>query len=492
MLVFKHFSATISSDLRVTTTVTTTGWASEGCFVVARNPKKLEGRRTNSTTELAGTADTSRRAPRAAGAKKRTSSTLSKATKPYPSFPLTPHRNGQYCKKIRGKLHYFGTVDDPDAALEEYHRWCDALHSGKATKVIRSDAITVADLANRFLTAKDQKRSSGDIEAATFVEYHRDCERFVKFFGADREVASITRNDLAEFRAFLAKGANATTLNNRIGAARSILKFAYENELIDAPIRFGESFKRPERRLLRRAKAQAGRMHFHADEIRNMLQAARPCLRAMILLGINCGLGNTDLGNLSAACIDFEQGRIDYPRVKTGIDRRCPLWPETIQAIRESNAVIAGWKVRRHASADGLLFVTRKGLPCVRIGYEPARNGKPHVVTHDSIKSMMQRVMTKCGITKPGLGFYGLRRSFETIGSETGNKVAVDHIMGHAPLSSDMGAVYRQHVADDALRTVTEHVRQWLWAGQPPGGGPRVKRTYSLVPAGSASDRDEE
>ncbi len=35
---------------------------------------------------------------------------MPKPEKPYPSFPLTPHVNGQFVKKIAGRLHYFGTI----------------------------------------------------------------------------------------------------------------------------------------------------------------------------------------------------------------------------------------------------------------------------------------------------------------------------------------------------------------------------------------------
>src|SRR6266568_4740776 len=31
-----------------------------------------------------------------------------KPSKPYPAFPLTAHPAGYWCKKIRGKIHYFG------------------------------------------------------------------------------------------------------------------------------------------------------------------------------------------------------------------------------------------------------------------------------------------------------------------------------------------------------------------------------------------------
>jgi integrase len=369
-------------------------------------------------------------------------------------------------------VHYFGSVADPDAALKRYHQHCEALHSGKATRVERTTELTVADLANRFLAAKDERRELGELSAGAFVEYHRDCERFVGFFGRERAVLSITRQDLADLRKHLAVGVNAVTLSNRIGAVRSILKYAYDEELIDRPVRFGAELKRPEQRLIRRCRAQAGRRHFLAAEIRGMLKHARPAAKAMILLGINCGLGNKDVANLPASAVDLERGWLDYPRGKTGVERRCPLWPETVEAIKAYGAAEAKSRaksgVKRSGAAEELLFATREGLPYVREEYLPVKAGKPAIVLHDALKTAVQRLMTKAGIGIRKLGFYGLRRSFETIGAETGNQVAVDHILGHAPHSSDMGAVYRRHVAEKALREVTDHVRGWLLANDEP------------------------
>jgi integrase len=433
------------------------------------NARRQQDHRLPSPTQSTALADPQRvplEAPPSTSAKlpRRSAGGRKKPRKPYPSFPLTPHPNGQFCKRIRGQLRYFGTITDPEAALRNYQRHCDALHTGRIEQVPKGDALTAATLANEYLKHKEQRRASGSLTPGTFVEFHRHCERFVKFFGGGREVASIDRRDLERFREFLGDGVNATTLNNRVGGARSILKFAYEQELIDKPLRFAVALKRPERRLLRLAKAEAGRIHFHAEEIRRILAVAPIALKAMVLLGINCAVGNTDIGEMPASAVEFEHGVMDFPRVKTGMKRRCPLWPETLDAIRANLADMQRRRVSRSPEAEGLLFVTREGNPYVRVKYE-VRDGRPVAVTHDAVKSLMQRAMAKADIDLPGLGFYGLRRSFETIGAATGHQVAVDHIMGHAPLSSDMGATYRQSVADEALESVTDHVRTWLFGG---------------------------
>ncbi len=395
----------------------------------------------------------------------------STAGKPYKSFPLTAHRNGQFVKKIRGKLYYFGSVKDPAAALSRYHEHCAGLHSGRITAVRRDAGITIGELANRFLESAEAKRDAGELSQRTFVDYYRDCERLVGFFGRERGVESIARDDLKSLRKHLARGINPETLNGRIGVTRSIFKFAYEEELVEKPIRFGKDLKRPDRRLLRRSRADAGRKHFLAGEIRTLLDAAPLQLRAMILLGINCGMGNLDVAALPANCIDVEHGWIDYPRAKTGVRRRCPLWPETVEAIVAVQAARQAAGIKLTPESQGLLFVTRRGHPFVRSAAKVLPGGRPHVVEHDAIATTLKRIMGRKGIAMPGLGFYGLRRSFETIGAETGNQVAVDHIMGHVPATSDMGAVYRQHVAESALRQVTDHVHTWLF-GEASDGEP--------------------
>src|SRR5205085_1194852 len=122
------------------------------------------------------------------------------------------------------------------------------------------------------------------------------------------------------------------TLGNVIQRIRVVFKFAADNGLVSRPVCYGQAFKRPSRKTVRLDRARKSPRLFAAEEIRNLLNAAPSHLRAMIFLGINAGFGNADCGHLPLSAVNLETGWIDYPRPKTGIPRRCPLWPETVQA----------------------------------------------------------------------------------------------------------------------------------------------------------------
>lgn len=186
---------------------------------------------------------------------------------------------------------------------------------------------------------------------------------------------------------------------------------------------------------------------FTPEQIKSLLAVATPNMRAMILMGINGGLGNTDLGTLPRKAVDLKAGWLDWPRPKTAVLRRIPLWSETVEAIE---SMLAGRvKPKRSADAD-LLFIGKRGESYVG-------NHKGYRVTQE-----FRRVCDQAGVE--GRSFYDLRRTFETIGEDSRDLVAVKAIMGHAPATGDMSSVYRQRISDDRLQAVTTVVHDWLYA----------------------------
>ena len=368
-----------------------------------------------------------------------------KPSKPYPDFPLFPHATKRWAKKIRGKLHYFGPWRDSQGALEKYLAQRDDLHAGRVPRMT-GDGLTVRDLLNRFLTSKRHQVDTTEISPRTFQDYHQTCRRIGNVFGFTRLVDDLAADDFEQLRGDISKTSSVVTLGNEITRCKVVFNFAYKNGLIDRPVRYGTTFKRPSKRVLRRERQKNGTRMFEPEQIRTMLDAAGPQLRAMILLGVNCGFGNADCGTLPVKALDLKRAWIDYPRPKTAVERRCPLWPETVQALRESLKTRPDPKDTAHAD---LVFLTKYGKPW-------AKDTADNPITKE-----MRKLLDKLGIHRRGLGFYALRHTFETIAGESRDQVVVDHIMGHS--RDDMASVYRERISDERLRDVVGHVRRWLF-----------------------------
>ncbi|MAT70672.1 MAG: hypothetical protein CMJ58_14235 [Planctomycetaceae bacterium] len=385
----------------------------------------------------------------------------SKPAKPRPDFPLFPHRNGQWAKKYRGRTYYFGRWDDPAEALRQFYaEWGYIQEHGcrptPATTPADSTAegVTVKDVVNKFLNAKTASVSEGSLSPRTLADYKRACDFIVAEFGKTKAVAELGPEDFSRLRARLRRGRALVSLGNWIVQCRMPFTYAVKAGLIDSCPRFGPDFEKPSKKDLRKHKASQrrknGRKLFEADEVRTLLDNASEPLRTMILIAVNGGLGQSDLGAIRITDIDLKNGWLNFERVKTGIDRRIPLWPETLQAIKT-------WIAKNPAAKDpedeGLLFVTKCGKPWTKTN---PKTGTPN----DSIGAEFLKVMEATGLRRPRRGFYSLRHTFATLAGGSLDQVAVNAIMGH--VDNSMAAEYRERIDDQRLRKVVDHVRRSL------------------------------
>ncbi len=281
--------------------------------------------------------------------------------KPYPDFPLTWHPSGTWCKKIRGKLHYFGA--DAQATVDKYEQQREDLQAGRTPRV-QSNGLTLVALVNKFLTHKKGRIQEGELTLRTLRDYIDTCDHLINAFGRDKPVELLHSEDFETLRKSLLKKRGPVALANEIQRVRTVFKYAFDAELIDKPIRFGTSFKKPSRKRMRKAKHASGGRTFDAAELTKIINAANPTMKAMVLLGINCGFGQTDVASLPVDAINLKSGWVDFPRIKTAIERRIPLWPETVTALREALPVQPDAKDQAH---ERLAVITKYGHPWVAV-----------------------------------------------------------------------------------------------------------------------------
>lgn len=347
---------------------------------------------------------------------------------------------------VGGKHAQLVTGDITETTYKEYVATCEVIdkHFGKHRPV---STLTVADFnALRGALAKGKCKCSSKLRLDN-VRRHLALADYRGLRAALAEgktkykskVGMVTVADPAKLKAVIGKPwrelkslrlvlskakcdckamLGPVSLKRRLTVARMI--FA------DQPRACRKALKSPPQRLLRAESRKRGPRFYEAAEIRKLVEAADSHLRAMILLGINCGFGPQDCFTLPASAVDLERGWHTFARPKTEVDRRCPLWPETVDALRQvwgSTFALNGRKWDR--------FV---------------------------VSEVFGKLCRECGVTNHG--FYSLRRTFETVATTADvSQAIIDAIMGH--VRNDMASVYRQKVFDEQLRKCTDHVRAW-------------------------------
>lgn len=322
-------------------------------------------------------------------------------------------------------------------ALTRWQAVGDDLLAGVEPEVYRSepDVMTLRDLANAYESQVRNNVKRGRIKVRHQQDVHRTLVFLLKRFGPERPVDAVHVSDWTAWANDMRDRWNDTTMSNHVKRIRTAFNWAYQSALIDKPMRFGPEFKT---RVARKPKDT-----YNAAEIRTLIDHGSVALRAMVLLGINGGYGNTDC---SALTIPEVQGDvIETPRKKTQIARCVPLWGRTASTVAEAIEVRPRPASRSYAAH---VFLTKRGQPWV-----DRERGR------DAVSQQFGKLATACGVRS--LGFYALRRTFRTVADGAGDQRAADVVMGH--VTPGMSGVYVQSVERARLDAVVGHVEDWLF-----------------------------
>lgn len=382
-----------------------------------------------------------------------------------PKFGLTLGKRGWF-KSIDGRTRWVCSIRQAPTGQQ-----ADAVYAARfadlhADPVPVSDVLTIETVAGLFMDRKQSRLTAGKLDDRTLDEYQQAIGYFLASVGKSTAADKLI-DDTAAFQKFrdeCEKRFAYHRLHKWIVIVRSLFKWASKPPIRLRAPDYGESFDLPTRtdyrRNRRERERERGTLEFAADEIAALLLNARPIMRAMILLACNAGFGATDVAELRRGDIELNKGTIDYSRRKTGMDRRCVLWPETIDAIRRIGESVRNPK-REH---DDLLFVTRYGLPYVR-GMK------------DQTCIQFTALCRKCKCYRRDRSFYSLRRTFRTLADECHDQRAAALVMGHEV--GDVGGLYVQRISDARLKAIADHVRDSL----------NIKTSYAKVLESIAAKR---
>ena len=355
-------------------------------------------------------------------------------------FPLTLHPTGQYCKKIKGKIYYFGS--NKQKALQKYLDQATWLHgSQEDVKKLKDENMTLKQLCDMYLKYQYSKLQANNLTANHYNEQIGSLKKLMAFLGLNIEINKISALDLQNYKRKIQKShVSVSRLNLHISIMKAIFHWARKNDILEHI---------PNIDAVSRDKiVHCEKFTFDHEQINKLLTAADVKMRAMIWLGLNCGFGCTDCSELKWTDLDIVNARVKLPRKKTGILRDLPLWPETVEAIK---------KVPK---TEKLIFYTSRGNSFVHTIVKTDSNGNRKYSTQNTITTKFSRLIKKSRLKVPnGTGFYTLRRTAATIAARSGDPFAVQRLLGHADLQ--MATRYVQDVSRQTDRVI-ENSRKYV------------------------------
>ena len=363
----------------------------------------------------------------------------------------------QFVKEIAGTIRVFGKT--PDEAQDNYERFiADNWQNGpqpEPAPVVGNASLAagtlevknIADVANAYVSWCYENRSAKHALDATDVFRH-----LAAFIGQDMLVVQLNPSDLSTYRQHCMK-ATKTRFNKHMRIIKAALRRCRREQWLCVTRGWLEDLLDP---LEVTTIVPQETPVFSPSELRLVLEHASSQLRVIVLVALNCALGNKDIADIQWRDIDLTCGVLDYRRAKTHRKRRTPLWPETLAALQT-------WKnLRRPKDLQNLVFTTKNGNPWVRTIVKGEKR-----TPDDAISKELNKLLHTLGMKRPRLSFYSIRHTATTWATEFSEhdqlvREGNEFLLGHAP--DAMWKRYSHAIPPSLKQAVAAIRRGWLSA----------------------------
>jgi integrase len=379
---------------------------------------------------------------------------MQRPNKPRADFPMFANNNGQWCKKVNGRPYYFGSwTADPkgtEAVKELANRLPGILAGTDHLRHLAASGgkISVGELMGKYLSQRRLDTKAGTLSRTTYGDYATELEKFTDWVKGSTAVAALRPEHFTGYSAHLIETRKLMShARKRVqGYVRAMFRWGSKH-VGDCPlptIAFTTPNTTPE--AIQKEKARAG-LTDHSErvvtgaEIDTLLAKANVHMKAIVLLGINCGLGPADIGRMKwkhvsmGAELDLGRAVLNYPRHKTGRKRMGYLWKLTRAVLEEVKKLPASVAAIEKGKEEANVFVNRNGKAYYREEDRLEKNaetGKTMVVgtrVYNLISGKFTKHAEACGLK--GLRIYRLRHSFKTHGKKAKDRDALNLCMGH-------------------------------------------------------------
>jgi len=308
---------------------------------------------------------------------------------------------------------------------------------------------TIEQLCEKYYQFKLTDGCSGCFlnSAKRHLKYFRSWLNSYGFNPAGEKLSALNSAVLSDYRKMLAGNSkiSAVTANVYIAHVRMLFFWAENmHGLSHPPIGVIRKF-RNNKPVKKGHGRKQDRSAIGWDELEKLFSVAGVTNTALLLLGLNCGFGNTDIGTLKLCDIDLEAATVSHARPKTGVERNFILWFETVNILKAYIKDHRGKPVSQEVGQ--LVFVNKRGNPFCFERIDP--DGKFR--RSDAIKNRFIRLYKKAGLPRPyGRGFYSLRHTAGTIvGLGSKDLREVQSILGQSTIA--IQNVYRHDRKEKAI-----------------------------------------